>query len=49
MENVHFKTITPEEVHMVLVPRDQQGSEECHAAKQAELDKLQQFETYQEK
>ena len=50
LEIVEFEEIhdTPEEVLMVLIPKDQQSSSDCMEAKNAELKKLADFQTYKE-
>ena len=45
LEKVQYEHIT-EEVHMVMVPRDEHYSKQCIEAKEAELDKLKEFDTY---
>ena len=46
MEMVTYRQITPEEVNMVMVPREQHSTEPCVKAKQEELEKLAHFGTY---
>ncbi len=48
-EAVEFEKIqdTPEEVHAVMVPKSLQKQPECLAAKEAELQKLKDFKTYE--
>ena len=50
LEDVQYEVVNEnqplEQVHMVMVPRGEHGSEECIRAKEAELVKLKEFETY---
>ena len=50
LEAVQFQTLNEqepvEEIHMVMVPKQDHGSEECKKAKEAELQKLKDFDTY---
>jgi hypothetical protein len=47
MEMVTYWQITVEEVHTVMVPREEHSTEPCVKAKQEELDKLAHFGTYE--
>ena len=50
LEVVEFEKVpeTPEDVLMVMIPRDQQSSQDCMDAKMTELKKLADFQTYKE-
>ena len=50
-KGLNFDQITwriPEEVNIVLIPRDEHGSDACVKAKLTELEKLKKFDTYEE-
>lgn len=50
LEEVNYEIVNQnqptDQVHMVMVPRDEHGNEECLKAKEAELLKLKEFDTY---
>ena len=49
LEKVHYNTVTEnEEVNIVMIPFEEQSTEECKEAKRVELQKLKDFDSYKE-
>ena len=46
-ERVKFRKVEEEECNMVLIPRERHSDQDCKEAKQVELKKLQEFDTYE--
>lgn len=48
LERLDYRKMTEEEVNMVQIPREEQSSEECKRAKIVELEKLKNFDSFEE-
>ena len=46
-ERVKFRKVEEEECNMVMIPRERHSDQDCKEAKQVELKKLQEFDTYE--
>ena len=48
LERLGYRKVTEEEVNIVTIPKEKQNEEECKKAKETELKKLQDFDSFEE-